>query len=124
MGLHLNTLKANLPSMNAFTMPEQSPLQPAIRKRAHRANMDKEARNLQLLVLKDADDPELKPFIRAQLARAYRELGEFRLRLQGKGPPKAVDYSVKRKKPSARSGFADLPAEQQVAEQPKPANGV
>jgi hypothetical protein len=84
-----------------------------------------EARQLQILILKDAHDPDLKPFVRAQLVRAYREMAELRLRLQGKGPPKAVDYSVKRKKPSARSGFADLPAEQkQPIEPAKPANDV
>lgn len=67
-----------------------------------------EARELQLLVLNDARKKSLKPFVRAQLARAFRELGEFRLRLQGKGPPKAVDYARKTKR-SAPAGFTETP---------------
>jgi len=93
-----------------------------VKTRPHYISAYSEARELQLLILNDAKDPTLKPFVRAQLARAYKELTELRLRLIGKGPPKAVDYSVKRKKPSARSGFADLPAEQkQPIEPAKPA---
>lgn len=73
-----------------------------------------EARELQLLVLADARQEDLKPFIRAQLVRAYKELAELRLRLQGKGPPKAVDYSARsRRKPAAR-GFTELPQDKPV----------
>lgn len=76
-------------------------------KRGKRANMYAESREIQLLVLQDAKDESLKPFIRAQLARAYRELGEFRLRLQGKGPPKAVDYAAKKPRTKAAKGFSE-----------------
>lgn len=68
-----------------------------------------QAKELQSLLLKDAADPDLKPAVRAQIARAFKELGEFRLRLQMKGPPKAVDAAAL-KKPKANSrgpGFAE-----------------
>lgn len=80
--------------------------------KAKYSNMFTEAKELQSLILNDAKDPSLKPFVRAQLARAYKELGEFRLRLQGKGPPKAVDMSDRKRKTKGQAqGFTEAPGE-------------
>lgn len=85
------------------------PLPEQPKRRAHRPNMFTEARELQVLLLRDARDEEVKPFIRAQLVRAYRDLAELRLRLQGKGPPKAVDYARAKDKRSAPASFTETP---------------
>lgn len=67
------------------------------------SNMFAETKILQELLAKDAKREGLKPIERSALARVWKELGEFRLRLQGKGPPKAVDYTSKarRSRPAA-----------------------
>lgn len=83
-------------------LPQKSP-----KTRPMRSSMYGEARELQMLLLNDARDASLKPFVRSQLARAYKELAELRLRLQGKGPPKAVDYSTKAKRSKPGRGFVE-----------------
>lgn len=68
-----------------------------------------EAKELQELMLKDAKREGLKPIERSALGRVWKELGEFRLRLQGKGPPKAVDYARAKAKRSAPATFTETP---------------
>ena len=61
-----------------------------------------ETKILQELLAEDAKREGLKPIERSALARVWKELGEFRLRLQGKGPPKSVDYTDRRKRGKAK----------------------
>lgn len=79
--------------------------------RPKRSNMFAEAKELQELMLEDAKRDGLKPIERSALGRVWKELGEFRLRLQGKGPPKAVDYAGRKKKPKASQGFTETASE-------------
>jgi hypothetical protein len=96
----------------APTSDADCPLVETPKRRLHRPNMYGEARELQLLVLKHSRDKTLKPFVVSNLVRAYRELAELRLRLQGKGPPKAVDYGDRRKQRKAKpQGFTEAPGE-------------
>ena len=79
--------------------------------RPHNPSMWYQARELQTLVSDDAKKEGIKPIERAALVRVWKELSELRLRLQGKGPPKAVDYSAKGKRGKAKAdrGFLEAP---------------
>ena len=79
------------------------------KRRPHRSNMFAEAKELQELMLQDAKKEGLKPIERSALGRVWKELGEFRLRLQGKGPPKAVDYAGRKAKRSSPASFTETP---------------
>src|SRR5215475_2434214 len=52
-----------------------------------------QCKHLQALLLRDADDPQLKPSIRASLARAFCELEETKRILLRKPLPKSVDFT-------------------------------
>lgn len=68
------------------------------------------ALELQELMMEDARKPDLKPIIRAGIARAFVELEMLKLRLRMKPAPKPVDVSSFHKpKPKARSGFTLTP---------------
>jgi len=76
------------------------------------SNMFRETKELQELVFISAKGGGLKPIEQAALARVWKELAELRLRLQGKGPPKAVDYAAKKPKPAPNSAsFTETPAQ-------------
>ncbi len=75
------------------------------------SNMFAEAKELQELMLQDAKREGLKPIERSALGRVWKELGEFRLRLQGKGPPKAVDYASRKPRKPAVQGFTETAIE-------------
>ena len=68
-----------------------------------------EAVELQQLMLKDARDPDLKPLVRAGIARAYVELEMLKLRLRMKPAPKPVDVSKPRKSQRKAAAFVELP---------------
>lgn len=53
----------------------------------------KGAVKLQRLMLRDAENPELKPLIRAGLARAYCELEEMKRKIAMKPLPKSIDVT-------------------------------
>lgn len=78
-----------------------------------------EAKELQELLAKEARSEDLKPLERSSLIRVWHELGAFRLRLQGKGPPKAVDYASKKPKTKASQGFTETPVEKGKGKTPK-----
>ena len=59
---------------------------------------------LQRLMLKDAENPELKPIIRAGLARAYAELEEMKRKIAMRPLPKAIDVSKERKARRSKQG--------------------
>ena len=78
-----------------------------------------EAKELQELLGKAAKGKGLKPIEQSALARVWKELGEFRLRLQGKGPPKAVDMSDRKRKTKGQAqGFTEAPGEGAKATRP------
>ena len=54
-----------------------------------------QAKELQELIMEDARSEELKPLIRAGLARAFVELEMLKLRLRMKPAPKPIDVSQK-----------------------------
>lgn len=82
-----------------------------------------EAKELQELLGEAAKGEGLKPIERSALARVWKELGEFRLRLQGKGPPKAVDYGSRTKKTKPTKGFTETPQDAQKPSQKPPTTG-
>lgn len=81
-----------------------------------------QAKELQSLLMQSARDEETTPSALAQVARAFADLEELKLRIRMKPAPKPIDVTVKPKQTHTRSGFADLPAEQkQPIEPAKPA---
>lgn len=67
----------------------------------------RDALAIQRLVAKDAKDPELVAKDRCLLARAFVELETLKLRLRGKGPPKAVDMEKRMQRAGmSRGGMA------------------
>lgn len=74
--------------------------------------MYKQAIEVQMAVYEAAIDPDTTASARAQLARAFKELGEFRLRLKMKPAPKPVDVSVPQRNGRARAAaeFQEQPA--------------
>lgn len=68
-----------------------------------------EVKELQELLVEATRGDGLKPIELSALTRVWKELGEFRLRLQLKGPPKAVDYARAKAKRSAPASFTETP---------------
>ena len=111
-------IAASLDSPDSF--PAKSP-----KTRPKRSGVYFQAQELQGLLLQSARDTETTPSALAQVARAFADLEELKLRLRMKPAPKPIDVSVKPKRNVARSGFADLPAEQQKPVAPeKPTDAV
>ncbi len=52
-----------------------------------------QAKRLQALILHDAENPDLKPVIRAALARSFCELEETKRKLRMRPLPKSIDVS-------------------------------
>lgn len=75
--------------------------------RPQRSNAHIQAKRLQTLLLADAENPETKASVRAQIARAFKELEELKLRLRMKGPPKAVDVTQLAKRKSTPVSLAE-----------------
>lgn len=65
-----------------------------------------QAIELQDLLMSDARSGEVTPAVRAQLARAWVDLQEMRLRLAMKPAPKPVDVSTYRKTRKSTSTLA------------------
>jgi hypothetical protein len=68
------------------------------------------ALELQELIMNDCRNPDLKPLIRAGLARAYVELEMLKLRLKMKPAPKPVDVQPRKQRKPAAGGFTFEPA--------------
>ena len=62
---------------------------------------------LQRLIVQDARKDDLKPIIRAGLARAFCELEMLKLRLRMKPAPKPIDVQPKKAKVKPKSLVAD-----------------
>ena len=71
-----------------------------------------QAIELQQLMMNDARNPDLKPIIRAGIARAFVELEMLKLRLRMKPAPKPVDVSKPRKSSRKAAAFVELPQAQ------------
>jgi len=63
---------------------------------------------LQTLIIGDARNPELKPIIRAGLARAFCELEELKRRIAMRPLPKAIDVSKERAKRRSKPSQASF----------------
>ncbi len=107
--------------MNAIALiPQSQPKSPKTRPIYSTAYAN--ALQLQRLLVEDAQDPELKPLIRAGIARAFCELEECKRKLKMRPLPKPVDVSKLGKgKRKAQSGPAyQEPEPKQAPEQAKP----
>ena len=70
---------------------------------------------LQNLLMDDARKEDLKPIVRAGIARAFKELEELKLRIKMKPAPKPIDVQLhSRSKAKPKATFLESPA------QPKP----
>lgn len=69
---------------------------PSLKTRPRNSGVYRQARELQLLLLDSARDDETTPSALAQVARAFADLEELKLRLKMKGPPKPVDPVVRK----------------------------
>ncbi len=106
--------------MNALTLiPQSQPKSPKTRPIYSTAYAN--ALQLQRLLVNDANDPELRPNFRAQIARAFCELEECKRKLKMRPLPKPVDVSKLGKgKRKAQSGPAyQEPEPKQAPEQAK-----
>ena len=65
------------------------------------------ALRLQRLLMRDAEQAELKPIIRAGIARAFCELEETKRKLKMRPLPKAIDVAPKGRSKPKNSGIAE-----------------
>jgi hypothetical protein len=69
-----------------------------------------QAKRLQELLMADAETPDLKPLIRAGIARAFCELEETKRKLQMRPLPKPIDTEAlkrRKEKKGSSSGLSE-----------------
>lgn len=83
-----------------------APVENGSKTRPHYSTAYLQAKQLQQLIFKDAQAVDLKPLIRAGIARAFCELEECKRKLRMKPLPKPVDVQYKSKHKAKPSGPA------------------